>query len=54
LHSEGEDGWTLVAVSPQVNSNPPVHGLPASFPLGWGKRVHNTLKNHYPRGLIWQ
>lgn len=54
LHSEGEDGWTLVAVSPQTSFNLPIHGLPASFPLGWGKSVHNTLKNHYPRGLLWQ
>ena len=31
-------GWTVVTVS--------------GFPLGWGKGVQGTLKNHYPRG--WQ
>lgn len=35
--SEGENGWTLVAVD--------------GFPLGWGKRVNGILKNAYPRGL---
>lgn len=33
----GPNGWVLVTVD--------------GFPLGWGKRVHGRLKNHYPRGL---
>ena len=24
------------------------------FPLGWGKRVGDTVKNHYPKGLRWR
>lgn len=47
LHSSGDDGWLLVAISP-VQSEP---GIPGGFPLGWGKRVQGILKNHYPRGL---
>ena len=31
-------GWTLVTVS--------------GFGIGWGKGVHGTLKNHYPRGWM--
>ena len=37
LISPGEDGWTLIAV--------------AGNPVGWGKRVANRLKSHYPKGL---
>lgn len=33
----GRDGWHIVTI--------------AGFPLGWGKRVNNTLKNHYPSYL---
>jgi NOL1/NOP2/fmu family ribosome biogenesis protein len=31
-------GWTVVCVG--------------GFPLGWGKGVQGTLKNHYPRGWL--
>lgn len=34
---EQSDGWTLVCV--------------LDYPLGWGKAVNRTLKNHYPKGL---
>lgn len=37
LLSPGEDGWTLVTVD--------------RYPVGWGKRVANRLKSHYPKGL---
>jgi len=37
LISSGVDGWILVAVD--------------GFPLGWGKRVQNVVKNYYPHGL---
>jgi NOL1/NOP2/sun family putative RNA methylase len=37
LTADGEKGWLLVTVD--------------GFPLGWGKRVGATVKNHYPRGL---
>lgn len=37
LPVEQEDGWTLVCVR--------------EYPLGWGKTVQKTLKNHYPKGL---
>ncbi len=33
----GVDGWVLITLE--------------GYPLGWGKRVHNQLKNYYPRGL---
>ena len=39
LPSQGERGWVLSTVD--------------GFSLGWGKRVGNILKNHYPRGLRW-
>jgi NOL1/NOP2/fmu family ribosome biogenesis protein len=39
LESEGQDGWTLIAVE--------------DFPLGWGKRLRGRIKNDYPRGLRW-
>ena len=34
---DGNNGWCLVCVD--------------GYPLGWGKRVNGTLKNHYPKGL---
>ena len=37
LQNRGEDGWVLVCTE--------------NFPLGWGKRVQNVIKNLYPRGL---
>lgn len=40
LQHAGEKGWVLVTVD--------------SFPLGWGKRVGTTVKNHYPKGLLWR
>ncbi len=33
----GENGWVLVTVE--------------GYPVGWGKRVQNVLKNFYPHGL---
>ena len=33
----GEDGWCLV--------------LADGYPLGWGKRTGDVVKNHYPKGL---
>ena len=33
----GQDGWVLVTVD--------------GYPLGWGKRVQNVVKNYYPHGL---
>ena len=39
LAAQGENGWTLVTVD--------------GFSLGWGKRVENRLKSHYPKGLRW-
>ena len=33
----GENGWILITVD--------------DFPIGWGKRVQNVMKNFYPRGL---
>ncbi len=39
LPMDGPAGWLLITV--------------AGFPLGWGKRVGSTIKNHYPRGLRW-
>jgi NOL1/NOP2/fmu family ribosome biogenesis protein len=38
IPSDGAPGWTLVTVD--------------GWPLGWGKRVQGTLKNHYTHG--WQ
>lgn len=35
--NSGDNGWILVSVD--------------GFPLGWGKRVQNIVKNYYPRGL---
>lgn len=39
LPRQGEKGWTLVTVD--------------GYPLGWGKQVADSLKNHYPKGLRW-
>ncbi len=39
LSQAGPQGWVLVTVD--------------GYPLGWGKRVNNTVKNHYPKGLRW-
>ncbi|MBW3629115.1 MAG: RsmB/NOP family class I SAM-dependent RNA methyltransferase [Gemmatimonadetes bacterium] len=36
----GRAGWTLVTVD--------------GFVLGWGKRVGDVVKNHYPKGLRWR
>jgi NOL1/NOP2/sun family putative RNA methylase len=37
LESEGRDGWLVITV--------------AGFPLGWGRRSKNIIKNAYPKGL---
>ncbi|PWB52384.1 MAG: SAM-dependent methyltransferase [Anaerolineales bacterium] len=37
ISEPGEDGWILVTVE--------------GFPIGWGKRVQNVVKNFYPHGL---
>ncbi len=37
VESEGQNGWCVVCVD--------------GYPLGWGKRVDGTVKNHYPKGL---
>jgi len=37
LDSTGAGGWTLVVWK--------------GWPLGWGRAVGGTLKNHYPKGL---
>ncbi|WHH59235.1 RsmF rRNA methyltransferase first C-terminal domain-containing protein [Petroclostridium sp. X23] len=37
LEADIENGWTAVLVD--------------GYPLGWGKVVGGTLKNHYPKGL---
>jgi NOL1/NOP2/fmu family ribosome biogenesis protein len=37
LPNSGEDGWVLVSVD--------------GYPVGWGKRVQNVVKNFYPHGL---
>ncbi len=39
LHAPGNAGWVLIAVE--------------DFPLGWGKRVGDVVKNHYPRSWRW-
>ncbi len=43
LSSPGEPGWVLVMVR--------VDG--GAFPLGWGRRVGEVVKNEYPKGLRW-
>jgi NOL1/NOP2/fmu family ribosome biogenesis protein len=40
IRAPGSPGWTLVTVD--------------GFPLGWGKRVGDVVKNHYPKGLRWR
>ncbi len=35
----GDAGWLLVCAD--------------EFPIGWGKRVGNLVKSHFPRGLRW-
>ena len=37
FHNTGADGWVLLTVD--------------DFPIGWGKRVQNVVKNYYPHGL---
>ena len=37
IPNSGEDGWVLVSVD--------------GYPVGWGKRVQNVIKNFYPHGL---
>lgn len=37
LSVETSVGWTLICAD--------------QFPLGWGKAVQNTIKNHFPKGL---
>ena len=37
VEDDGANGWCLVCVD--------------GYPLGWGKRVNGTVKNHYPKGL---
>ena len=37
LTDNGDNGWVLVTVD--------------GFPVGWGKRVQNVVKNFYPHGL---
>jgi NOL1/NOP2/fmu family ribosome biogenesis protein len=37
IRGAGRKGWVLVTVD--------------GYPLGWGKRVGDTIKNHYPKGL---
>ena len=39
LHVPGPDGWVLITV--------------AGFALGWGKRVGNVIKNHFPHAMRW-
>jgi NOL1/NOP2/fmu family ribosome biogenesis protein len=39
LQAPGAPGWVLICV--------------AGFPLGWGKRSGDTIKNHYPKALRW-
>ncbi len=37
VEDDGENGWCIVCVD--------------GYPLGWGKRVNGTIKNHYPKHL---
>jgi NOL1/NOP2/fmu family ribosome biogenesis protein len=37
LTKPGKPGWVLIAFD--------------GFPLGWGKRSGDVIKNHYPKGL---
>jgi NOL1/NOP2/fmu family ribosome biogenesis protein len=45
LNLPGESGWVLVTIA--------VDEIKNAFPLGWGKRSGEILKNSYPRGLRW-
>lgn len=45
LPSAGEGGWVLVAVLTENEKS--------AFPLGWGKRSSDIVKNKLPRGLRW-
>lgn len=44
IHSKGQNGWTLIALS-----GPGKH----TYPLGWAKNSQGILKNAYPKGLRW-
>ena len=37
VEADGKNGWCLVCVD--------------GYPVGWGKRVNGTIKNHYPKAL---
>ena len=37
IEQDGDNGWCVVCVD--------------GYPLGWGKRVNGTVKNHYPKHL---
>lgn len=39
LDQSGPDGWAMVTVD--------------GWPLGWGRRVGEVIKNFYPKGLRW-
>lgn len=39
IRSNGRAGWLAMTT--------------LGFPLGWGKRSGDTIKNHYPKGLRW-
>ena len=39
LNVAGPDGWVLITVQ--------------GFPVGWGKRSGDVIKNHYPKALRW-
>lgn len=39
IQASGEKGWYVIEVD--------------GFPIGWGKLVGNSMKNHYPKGLRW-
>lgn len=39
LNVPGPEGWVLIAIE--------------GFPLGWGKRSGDVIKNHYPKVLRW-
>ncbi len=39
LNVAGPDGWVLITVQ--------------GFPVGWGKRSGDVIKNHYPKMLRW-
>jgi NOL1/NOP2/fmu family ribosome biogenesis protein len=45
LRMPGESGWTLVTLEGIGDTN--------AFPIGWGKRSGEVVKNNYPRGLRW-